>query len=356
MEAHGKAPREVPPAPDVPLASKRANRVRLRRLVFVVGYAAIAVWALRATNPERCLAEIRRIELADLALVLVLVLVHLGLRAARYHTLALKTRPVGFRFLDGVRVFLLGLIASLVTPARSGDLIKAEFLRVHGVRRAAGLGIVLIERILDLLVIAGTMVVAGALLARQLESASLRVAALALLSALVVGTACVTVRSLRAVAVRIAASVLGTIPRFPVSRFVDVANVLFEVWDEIFRSPGMLARYLVTTTVMWLADFVKLYLVLRAMGVPVGVAPILFAYPVSLVAAVISLLPIGEGVVGVTAVALLGAVADVETDTAVAAVLVDRCLSTLTPIVCYGALALTRRRNNRPSDENVQTG
>jgi uncharacterized membrane protein YbhN (UPF0104 family) len=69
---------------------------------------------------------------------------------------------------------------------------------------------------------------------------------------------------------------------------------------------------------------------------------ILFVYPASLIAGLLSLLPFSEGVVGVAAVALLGRLAAVEIPVATAAVAVDRTIATLCPLAIYAVLVVVR--------------
>ena len=137
---------EVDVAP--PAVSPR--RRRLRALVAVIGYVAILVIALHAIDRERFAEVVSRLTLEHVAIVLGLIVLHLATRGARYHALAVRAGAKNYRLADGFRIFLLGLSASAATPARAGDLVKAELLKGHGVRRAVGFGLVVIERLLDL--------------------------------------------------------------------------------------------------------------------------------------------------------------------------------------------------------------
>jgi len=336
------APLETPSAPP--------RRRRLRTVVALLGYAAIIGLAAFAVDREDVFAALSRLTLAHVSFVLALVAVHLGTRAIRYHWLAVRAGARNYRLLDGARIFLLGLGAASVTPGRAGDVVKAELLHEHGVRRATGLGLIFIERMLDLIVVSGTIVVTGFLLAHQEQRQGLVIAALALLVALIVAVAAVTINSLRRVAIASFATALGTVlRRVSRARIIDITSRLFDVWDEVFASPRGLTRYLVITVVAWLADFVKLWGLLRACGADVDLVTILFVYPTSLLAGLLSLLPFSEGVVGVAAVALLGRLAGVDLPTATAAVAVDRAIATLSPLAIYGILATFRPSHRQPA-------
>src|SRR6478609_1562351 len=135
-----------------PITEPPGRRKKHWRLVSsLVGYGLNIALALRTIDKERFIAVLSRLGFTDFAIVLGLIACHIGMRALRYHALTLRARPKHYRLLDAVRIFLFGLSASVVTPARAGDVIKAELLHEHGVRRAVGLGIVVIERLLDLL-------------------------------------------------------------------------------------------------------------------------------------------------------------------------------------------------------------
>jgi uncharacterized protein (TIRG00374 family) len=310
-------------------------------LLTVAGYCVVLVLALRAVDRERLLAVVSRLGFGHVAVVVGLLALHVGARAVRYHALALRAGAENYRFTDGLRIFLLGLSASAVTPARAGDLVKAELLHEHGVPRSTGLGLVVIERLLDLLVVTSTIVVCGALLAHEAHHSGLEVGAAVVLVGLVALIAAISVPGWRRVGVAVLARVGRRLTRLhpKLGRIEEIATRTFVVWDEIFSSPRVLARYLLGSTFAWIADFLKLWVLLRAVGAEVAVLPVLFVYPVSLIAGILSLLPFSEGVVGVAAVALLKQLLDVDVEVATAAVAIDRGLSTLLPILLYGAFA-----------------
>jgi len=327
-----------------PIAEPPERRKGHWRLISsLVGYGLIIALAMRTIDREHFVAVLTRLGFADLAIVLGLIACHIGSRALRYHALTLRARPKDYRLRDAVRIFLIGLSASVVTPARAGDVIKAELLHAHGVRRAVGLGIVVIERLLDLLVVTLTIVVSAALLAQKASRPGLQLGAGILFALLVLGGIGISVRSLRAAVIRIAAGFVSRLTkRVRLARIEDASHRLFDVWDEVFTSPDTLARYLIVTIAAWMFDFAKLWVLLNAAGVKVDFVNVLFTYPTSLVAGILTILPFSEGVVGVTAVALLASLSHVDVDTAAAAVGVDRALSTLAPLALYLAFAFSK--------------
>lgn len=324
-------------------APPERRKGRWRLISSLVGYGLIIALAMRTIDREHFFAVLTHLGFGDLAIVLGLIACHIGLRALRYHALTLRARPKDYRLRDAVRIFLIGLSASVVTPARAGDVIKAELLHAHGVRRAVGLGIVVIERLLDLLVVTLTIVVSAALLAQKASRPGLQLGAGILFALLVLGGIGISVRSVRAAVIRVAAGFVSRMTkRVRLARIEDASHRLFDVWDEVFTSPDTLARYLIVTIAAWMFDFAKLWVLLNAAGVKVDFVNVLFTYPTSLVAGILTILPFSEGVVGVTAVALLASLSHVDVDTAAAAVGVDRALSTLAPLALYLAFAFSK--------------
>lgn len=325
---------------DAPPSDRPRSR-RLRVAVAVAGYVAILALVLQKLDRDRFAEVLSRLALEHIAVVLGLIAVHLAARGARYHALAVRAGAKDYRLGDGYRIFLLGLSASAATPARAGDLVKAELLNRHGVRRSVGLGLVVIERLLDLLIVTSTIVVTGFLLAHRAQHVGLRLGAGLVLAALLAGIAALSNRRLREAAILSVSRLAGRmIKRVGPERIQDIGRRIFDVWDEVFTSPRVLGRYLLLSAVAWLADFAKLWVLLRAAGAAVPLLAVLFVYPLSLIIGIISLLPFSEGVVGVAAVALLNKLVSVDLETATAAVAVDRGISTLSPLAAYSLFTL----------------
>jgi uncharacterized membrane protein YbhN (UPF0104 family) len=72
-------------------------------------------------------------------------------------------------------------------------------------------------------------------------------------------------------------------------------------------------------------------------------------YPVSILAGVLSVMPFSEGVVGLTGVALLGAMGNVDPALATIAVVLDRSASSLPPLALWGLLSLRRKAPQAPA-------
>lgn len=321
-------------APGSPAPSKR--KVWLRRLLGAFGYLAILALAYRTIDHEVLAEGLRQLRVSHILLILAIALLHVAGRAYRYHCLLLRSSPANYRWIDGFAIFSIGLSTSAVTPARAGDFVKAQMVRRYGVPFSAGFGLVLIERVLDLLVLTLSILGAGFLVSGN-SSASWSRAALVLLGVVVVGVVTLTNRSLRGRCAALASRALRRVSKKSDDGVASKIEAVFSTWDALFASPTTLLLYLAGSMVVWAIDFSKLWCVLALLGVSVPVESIFFVYPVSLLAGVLTVLPFSEGVVGVTGVAILSSIAHVNPAVATIAVVTDRGISGLLPL----ALAVT---------------
>src|SRR5262249_10937021 len=94
---------------------------------------------------------------------------------------------------------------------------------------------------------------------------------------------------------------------------------------------------------VWAIEFGKLWVLLRLLGYGVRPEAVYLAYPVSVLAGVLTLLPFAEGVVAVTGVALLGSLGGLDPAAAALAVTLDRVASCAPPLVLWLAFATAAR-------------
>jgi uncharacterized protein (TIRG00374 family) len=332
------------PDPAQATAATPGRRRWLRGGLAIGGYGAIAALAWRAIDHERLVTGLRRLEPVHIAAILAISLLHIAGRAFRFHRLLLRNAPSGYTWTDGFAIFLIGLSTSAVTPARAGDFVKAQLVRRHGVPLEAGVGLVLIERMLDLLVLTGAILLAGFAVTGESTAVWSR-AAVVLLIGLVVALSAMTSRRLRA---RVASLVTRALRKFAPSKAEGAVTKLetaFHTWDAIFTSPLTLGAYLCGSGIVWSIEFAKLLCVMRLLGSSVTVSTVFFVYPVSILAGVLTLLPFSEGVVGVTGVALLASLAHVDPALATIAVVLDRVASGLPPLLLAMTSSLWRRRD-----------
>jgi uncharacterized protein (TIRG00374 family) len=154
--------------PPPPLASEPARaRARWRDPRVWIGLAVSAVFLvllLRRVDGAELRAALGDIEPGWLAIALVVYLVALWVRAARWR---LVLRPhVAISGGDAFGLLVIGYAANNVLPVRAGELVRAGLLQQrHGTSWTTGLGAILVERVLDGLMLAlflgGTILLAG---------------------------------------------------------------------------------------------------------------------------------------------------------------------------------------------------
>lgn len=122
----------------------------------VVGFAVTVLllwWAMRDVSPAHVVHEIRTADPVLLTLAVIIQLLGLVIRAARWGVLLEPTDP-GVRFRPRLVSTVIGFAANNVIPARVGEFARAYSLRrLAGIPIAAVFGTLVIERIFDGLVI-----------------------------------------------------------------------------------------------------------------------------------------------------------------------------------------------------------
>ena len=74
-------------------------------------------------------------------------------KAARWHILV-KAAGVHMHPVDSWRLFMIGVFLAIITPSRIGELGKAAYLRKHEMHMKTGISLVVIERLIDIVLIA----------------------------------------------------------------------------------------------------------------------------------------------------------------------------------------------------------
>ncbi|HEX7479665.1 MAG TPA: lysylphosphatidylglycerol synthase transmembrane domain-containing protein [Polyangiales bacterium] len=332
-----------PSAPTQSAGIPAKARKAWRPWATALAYAGVAALAYRSIDHASFLAGISRLRISHVFLLVGVALLHIAGRAVRFDRLMRRAGAnESYHFAAGIRIFLVGLSASAVTPGRAGDLIKAQLVRPYGVALNRGVGLVLVERVLDLLVICTSIVVSGAVLSRRASSDTWRAVALAFLLGLIVLVVVLAVPAIRTVLLRLAARIIKLFVRsLDEQRILQHLNEIFVVWDDVFHSFPRLLAQLAGSMCAWCIEFMKLWLVLGLLGASIDPVLALFVYPISIVAGILTLLPISEAVVGVTGAMLLHALGGVDTSVAAIAIVVDRATSVLTPLGLWALFALT---------------
>jgi uncharacterized protein (TIRG00374 family) len=322
-------------------AEERRPRRWARPVIGALVAAVILAIAFQKLDLDKLRAGLALLAPGHVLAVAALSLVHIGTRATRYHRLVLACQPSSYSWTDGVRIFLLGLSAAAVTPARAGDLVKARLVQPHGLGLGVGTGLVLVERVLDLVV----MTVYALALSFVLPNDGLLAGSAALLAIVLGAVALCSSKRLQAIASRIAGPPAARLLGARYERVAGIVRGLLSTWTLVFRSPTRVLAFLGASFGIWFVEFLKLWVLLHLMGEPILLPVVVSAYATSLIAGAVSALPFSEGVVGVTLVAMLVSAGHVDSSTASIAVVVDRAASTLPPILLWVAFTLLRRSN-----------
>lgn len=240
-----------------------SDNLRLRRLMQVLSLVVFAIIAIIGWNSIDHASFGRAIGLLEawhVAVVVVVATLHIAGRVLRFHWLMRRAGATEeYRLLDGTRIFLIGLCTSAITPAKVGDLLKVPLMRVYGVAPQTGVGLVAVERALDLLVTALFISLFGFLL--PVDSRSWQTAGFVLLCGLVLSIVVVSRRGLRdAVLSRVFAGLARLLGRGRLGRAERRLEALFSVWDQVFVSPARFSGYSLFSAGVWAVEFLKLWL------------------------------------------------------------------------------------------------
>jgi glycosyltransferase 2 family protein len=250
------------------------------------------------------------------------------LRALRWrYILARADTPISPR--DVTEVFCVAWYVNCLAPARLGDVYRTYLLRDHtGAPPSRTFGTLFIERAADIMVVFLLAMAAGLWSFRGRMRAELEVL-------LLVGLA---------LAIGLAVLIVGL--RFggrQLARLLPRGGA--RLWARFYRgstaslTPGGMMVIGLTTTLIWLLEALRLYLVIAALALPeisIGFSATLFAALIAALFSIIPLTPAGIGFVEGGLIYALG-LYGIPTDAAVAATLADRAI-TLVSVIFFGTI------------------
>jgi uncharacterized membrane protein YbhN (UPF0104 family) len=323
-------------------AAERTDEVALRRSLFgwreavsilvplvLIGYVARNVdWA-------GTLATLQRVDPRFLVAALLVYYASFPLRSWRWSLLLAQgseRRPGGLRLLE---ILMLGWFVNAVVPAKLGDLYRSYLVkRSFGVSLARTVGVVVAERVLDLLVVFGFMILAGYIaFGRELPVDSLFVfASAAVLGALML----VSLVALYLLAPRLA--------RF----FPPEARRIGRLFREgVLHSFRALPAAGTLTILVWLAEAGRLFFVVHGLGLDLRASAVVFVAVAASILTTVPLTPAGFGFVEIAIVVLLTEVFGFAQHDAIAVAVVDRSVSVLSLLVVGGILYVREQRHSR---------
>jgi glycosyltransferase 2 family protein len=264
-----------------------------------------------------------------LALAFVAYYATFPLRSYRWRYV-LSRSGVKIRFRDTTEILFLSWFVNCLVPAKLGDVYRAYLLRGNfGASISRTLGTIFIERVADLIVIAGLALAAGYWSFRGRSRPEID--ALFIIGFAIAGALVVLVVVLR---------LLGA----HLSRWLP--SRLAALWDRFHEgSTGAISVrsvpvILLITAGIWLLEGARLYFVIRALDLPdvgLGISASVF---VALAAALLTAIPLTPAGFGFVEAGIIGTLAlyGIVQEPATAVALTDRALTVLTVIVLGGIL------------------
>ncbi|TVS00476.1 MAG: UPF0104 family protein [Phycisphaerales bacterium] len=266
MDTGGRAPTpETGPAP----GAKRGRTLKLA--IPFVGLVIVLAVLVSVIDVREALRAIAGADPAWVALAMALAVVLTFMSAFRLRLFCLAAgEPVGYRRCWSA--VMASLTLNAVLPGRGGDFIKAYFLADRKGQGAVLLGVTLLERVVDVLVLA-VLALIGALLAEMHGAA----AAAALVACLPIG----------------AFLALGFAHRVPVVG--AKLQRLGVAARGAAKRPGLLAGATLLATVFWGIVVLIVWSLLRAVGAGVPIDATAGATPLAVLVGVLPLTISGIG-------------------------------------------------------------
>jgi hypothetical protein len=258
------------------------------RVVIGLLISAAALWlALRPIDLDRTLAILGRAAPAGIAAAVLLVGLDVVLRGLRWGRLIAPVRHVAWPRM--LAYMLIGYLANNLLPARLGEFVRSHYLGDReGISRAAALGTVVVERVIDIACV--VLIGAVALLAIHASPALIRgLAVSGVVAALLIAGILVLLHGHRLPG---AAQAIATVDRWPAVRRL-VASLRTGV--RVVQRPATLVEAAGLTVVAWLASVVIFLAAAAAIDVPL---PLLEAAVLSSGIALATAIPAGPGYVG----------------------------------------------------------
>lgn len=239
------------------------------------------------SHPDRIWASLQQVDMGPLLWALVLNIPIVLLRAYRAQVMIARLdHPVSMRAMLPIQ--LVGQTSSSLTPAASGDYVRAYLWRQSGgVPLRVGAAVVTFERLYSLGLL-GAVSFLLILLPRHGVIGWVGVAA---------GLAAATFapRVVEWMPPGIERWALAKATRGRLARFAEGAQVMLEQIRLLMRSPVTLARTSLLTLLIFIAGGAQVWLVLDSLGHVVPMTQAVAASTTSQVAGIVSTLPFGIG-------------------------------------------------------------
>lgn len=318
---------EAIPESEVSLAQRFLNVRTIGSLVFALVLLVLFFRVVLGIDFGSTIALIREADPTLLLAALVVYYLTFPLRGGRWWYIL---RKVGthIRYWVATEILFLSWFVNCLVPAKLGDLYRAFLLKGNfGGSASRTVGTIFIERITDIVIIFGLAVAAGfwSFRGRAMPQVDFIFVAAFLLAAILV---------LLVVILRFAGQ---HIERFLPGR-VEGFYARFREGTLAALTPRAVAVIGSLTVVVWLAEGLRVFFVIKALDLPDAQLGISAAVFVALVAALLTAIPLTPAGIGFVEAGIVGALTlyGVSPESAVAIALTDRAISILTVIVLGG--------------------
>jgi glycosyltransferase 2 family protein len=293
----------------------------------VIPLVLIALFA-RNVDWSEAGATIARSNILLVACALAVYYATFPLRAARWARLLREGgADVGWR--DLLRILFLGWFVNSLVPAKLGDLYRSYLVkRRFGISLSRTVGVVVAERLLDLVVVFGLLVIGGYVAFGRTVLADLWIV---YVTAAVLG-------------VLIAVSLVAIYALGPkIARFFprEVRRIGRLFREGVLHSFRALPFAGPLTVVIWGAEAMRLMFVLWALGLELPASGIVFVAVATSLLTTVPLTPAGFGFVEIAMVYVLTEGFGLSQSSAVAVAVLDRAVSVFSVIV-IGAIVYVR--------------
>jgi hypothetical protein len=322
-------------------AAERTDELAVRRQLFgwrelvstLIPVALIAYFA-RNVDWSEAFATLRRADPLFVVAALVVYYLSFPVRAIRWARLL---REGGARIFgrDLLEILLLGWFVNCLVPAKLGDLYRSYLVkRRFGISLSRTVGVVVAERLLDLFVVFGLLVVDGYVAFGRTILPDLNIL-------YVTGAALGLVIALGLVALY----ALGPrLARYLPAEFSRIGRLFREGVLHSFRALPVAGPM---TLLVWFFEASRLLLVLLALGLYLPPSQVIFVAVASSLLTTVPLTPAGFGFVEIAMVYVLTAGFGLAQNDAVAVAVLDRAVSVFSVIVVGGILYVRTQRTER---------
>lgn len=311
----------------------------LRYILALLGFV-ILFMLLRSMNPSDILRSAARMDLSLFALALAFTCLNLLIKGYRWQLMVYRMGGVRISLLHASGAVMAGVAAASLSPGRAVDIAKPLMLKVrYGVRLAKSGAATLVERLLDLLVVAVICVFFFPLLpgdARSLGRLGLFAWALAAISIIGIGLGLLySERLTRLLEWLLARISPGSNRGSRGESGGRLASILAGVRESLasFGPGGGGIGLALLSLVAAMLEVFRGYFIFRGLGLPVSVSCVGFAFPASVLLGLLALIPGGIGVTETSEAGIVGMVLTGEASGAAysltikGAVILDRLLS-----------------------------